>query len=25
MTRKQAEYVADTYLEIAETNGLTIN
>ena len=24
MTRKQAEYVADTYLEIAETNGLTI-
>ncbi|WP_042696426.1 O-phospho-L-seryl-tRNA:Cys-tRNA synthase [Methanocorpusculum bavaricum] len=25
MTRKQAEYVADAYLEIAETNGLTIN
>jgi Sep-tRNA:Cys-tRNA synthetase len=25
MTKKQAEYVADTYLEIAETNGLTIN
>lgn len=25
MTRKQAEYVADSYLEIAETNGLTIN
>ncbi|MDO9523187.1 MAG: O-phospho-L-seryl-tRNA:Cys-tRNA synthase [Methanocorpusculum sp.] len=25
MTRKQAEYVADTYLEIAETNGLTIS
>jgi Sep-tRNA:Cys-tRNA synthetase len=25
MTRKQAEYVADTYLEIAETNGLIIN
>ena len=24
MTRKQAEYVADTYLEIAETNGLNI-
>jgi len=25
MTRKQAEYVADTYLEIAEANGLTVN
>lgn len=25
MTRKQAEYVADTYLEIAETNGMTIS
>ncbi len=25
MTKKQAEYVADTYLEIAETNGLTIS
>jgi Sep-tRNA:Cys-tRNA synthetase len=25
MTKKQAEYVADTYLEIAEMNGLTIN
>lgn len=25
MTRKQAEYVADAYLEIAETNGLIIN
>lgn len=25
MTKKQAEYVAETYLEIAETNGLTIN
>ena len=25
MTRKQAKYVADAYLEIAETNGLTIN
>lgn len=25
MTKRQAEYVADTYLEIAETNGLTIN
>ena len=24
MTRKQAEYVAETYLEIAETNGLNI-
>jgi len=25
MTRKQAEYVADAYLEIAEANGLTVN
>jgi len=25
MTRKQADYVADTYLEIAEANGLTVN
>ena len=25
MTRKQAEYVRDSYLEIAEDNGLTIN
>ncbi|MDO5847155.1 MAG: O-phospho-L-seryl-tRNA:Cys-tRNA synthase [Methanocorpusculum sp.] len=25
MTRAQAEYVAQTYLEIAETNGLTVN